>query len=230
MSHVRADVVVHVLEEAVVAVDRGQRTPQTGPGLAAVPWQIVRGVVQVGHDVEPDHEDEIGTQVVVGDDARAQHDRANTERCERDGAAGDARRDYSALAGPEQLAPWIEVGSGPAPRPSDQIQGEGQGDQMKARGARVPRHRAIEALRQRVPRLVEFHVSHMAVMDPMAQSPCVVGDQHDRVRDVPHEIVQPTVARERSVTAVVADHVQREQGGSGPEPEQGAQRPGIGDP
>lgn len=61
---VGADVVVNLVEDAVVAVNRGQAAPQVGPLLPPVPGNLLVGVrgamvVEVGDQIEPDDVDPV---------------------------------------------------------------------------------------------------------------------------------------------------------------------------
>ena len=56
-----ADIMVNVVNDAVVSVDCGQRSSEVAPFLSPVPWKlvVVAMVVQVGHKIEPRDEHKV---------------------------------------------------------------------------------------------------------------------------------------------------------------------------
>jgi Mg-chelatase subunit ChlI len=59
------NVVVYLVEQAVGTVDGGQPAAHVAPLLASVPWHLllVPVVVQIRHEVQPDHADEVWHEV-----------------------------------------------------------------------------------------------------------------------------------------------------------------------
>lgn len=64
VSHMGADIVVDVIDQAVIAVNGGEGTFEKIPVFAAIPGDIRLGVVQKGNQVQPDHKNDVWPQVV----------------------------------------------------------------------------------------------------------------------------------------------------------------------
>jgi hypothetical protein len=113
-----------------------------------------------------------------------------------------------AIRGREEGAVRIEVRALTPPGASQQVEGEHEQDPVYASAARDPRHFRVLALRERVPAFVPVDVAGEAVMDPVAETPGVERNEQERVGEVPDPRVQVRVAREGSVPAVVAHHLE----------------------
>ncbi len=67
-------------------------------------------------------------------------------------------------------------------------------------------HLLVNALGDRVPRLVILYVAVVGVVRAVADSPAVVGHQNGRVHDVAHQVIQSAVVAEALVAAAEAHH------------------------
>jgi len=86
-----ADVVVDLVDPAVVPVHGGEPPTQVAPLLAAVPGELLLGaavVVQVRHQVKPHHKYKVWDAVELEQLEWSEGARHGEQRCEHDAAAG----------------------------------------------------------------------------------------------------------------------------------------------
>mmetsp|Transcript_23241 Transcript_23241/g.55893 ORF Transcript_23241/g.55893 Transcript_23241/m.55893 type:complete len:275 (-) Transcript_23241:603-1427(-) len=179
------NVVVHLVEDAVVPVGRAQTPPQVAPLGVTVPGELVVGVVEVGDEVEPHDKDNVGHNVALEEKSRAKLGAHPREQGHHGGEAAGRRLDHAALAVLEEgIGALLLLGEVPivmgalqTPRgPVEEVKGVRQQVAQHAEAdpvADAPEHvgRLLElvvvGLGGGVPRLVVLHVAMVAVVSPV---------------------------------------------------------------
>eukprot|EP00955_Chlamydomonas_euryale_P039785 351505-Chlamydomonas_euryale.AAC.9 len=117
VDDVRANVVVQLLEDAVVAVECGQAATQVRPLLATVPRQLLSRVVrpvvvQVRDHVEPHDKAPVRHKVEVEHGRQAQLDRGGGQHTQHADHACVGREHHVPLARREEVAAGVVVRAG----------------------------------------------------------------------------------------------------------------------
>ena len=231
VHHVRANVVVDLVEHPVVTIDRGQPAAHVAPFLASIPRHLllVSVMVEVRYCVEPHHVDDVGHEVELEDPQKAELGDGDSEEGYHQGPTDGGHSDFFPLTGVEEVAVGIEVRAHPAGGARPEVDGVGDegGGELETSQAAPVVEGFVEGGCHGIPRLVILHMAVVGVVCAVGDSPAVVGDEDGRVEDMADDVVEPLGRGEAAVAAVVAEHEDRPEHGTLGDPVDGVQQPRV---
>mmetsp|Transcript_12294 Transcript_12294/g.34969 ORF Transcript_12294/g.34969 Transcript_12294/m.34969 type:complete len:329 (-) Transcript_12294:103-1089(-) len=213
---VRTNIMVNLVEDAVVPVDRREPSPHVVPLLSPVPGHLLLRirrpmVMQICHHVQPDNKHPVRDEVQVEHGHRPQRKRASRQETDEPDLEGVRRPDHVCLSVRKQIRLRVVVRPDLARRPVQEIKRVGK-QREREQQTTQPRH-LVHTLQHRlghgVPRLVVLNMSVVGMVGAVGDPPSVVRHHDRRVHNVADKVVQGLVRRERLVATVVAHDKER---------------------
>ena len=172
MDNVGADVVVDLVEDAVVVVERREAPPEVGPLLTPVPGDalpVLRAVVvHVRHEVEPGDEDEVGHEVQAGGHGEADLGGREGQEAQHARQPQVGLHHEAPFALGEERPVGVVVGAAAGLGEVEGVEEQGR-DGKEAHEPEEPVERPILGLGSGDPALVELDVPVVRVVRPGAK-------------------------------------------------------------